>query len=494
MRKQICDSLAARADVVSGMSYIQGHERDQMLLLPASVEDYVAADNPVRFIEAFVDDFDLGEAGFVRARPKATGRPGFDPGDMLKLYIYGYLNRVRSSRRLEAETIRNLEVIWLLRGLRPDYKTIADFRRDNATSFKAVFRSFVILCRRLDLFGRELLAVDGTRLKAVNSRDRNFTREKLAKLVQSADERLDDYIARLNRADSGEDAASVERSTLLAGKIASLRKRREKHGALLAQLIESGESQISLTDPDARAMAAHPKVGVGYNAQVAVDAKHKLIVEQHVTNAGTDLGLLADTAGAAKDLLNVERIDAVADMGYYKGEDIAACDEIGITAYVARPQRGAAVSKGRFRKEEFSYDETTDAYTCPTGQQLRPLYRGVERGHVVIQYCNREACQACAARADCTSASHRRIGRWEGEAVLDRMAARLATRPGILDRRREIVEHPFGTIKQWMNQGAFLMRGLDKVRGEFSLTAIAYNLRRAINLLGVKALIAAVSD
>ena len=474
------------------MAYIEGHGRDQMLLLPALVEDYVAADNPVRFIDAFVDELDLGGAGFLRSRPKATGRPGFDPGDLLKLYLYGYLNRVRSSRRLAAEASRNLEVLWLLRGLRPDYKTIADFRRDNRAAFKAVFRAFVALCRKLDLFGRELLAVDGTRLKAVNSRDRNFTQAKLDKHIKSVDERLGKYLAQLDEADQSEDAGGDGRSEVLAAKIASLRERRQVSAAMLEELKASGEHQISLTDPDARAMAAHPKVGVGYNAQVAVDAKHKLIVEQHVTNAGSDLGLLAQTAGAAKALLGVERIDAVADMGYYKGEDIEACERDGITPYVARPQRGIAVHNGHFAKERFRYDAEADLYRCPAGQWLDTRYRSVTRGHVSVQYSNPNACAACALKARCTSGRWRRINRWENEAVLDRMAQRLASRPDILAVRRETVEHPFGSIKQWMNQGAFLMRGLEKVRAEFSLTALAYNLRRAITLIGVPGLIRAV--
>lgn len=330
------------------MAYIEGHARDQALLLPASVEDYVAADSLVRFIDVFVDDLDLGEAGFHRSRPKATGRPGYDPGDMLKLYLYGYLNRVRSSRRLEAEATRNLELIWLLRGLRPDYKTIADFRRDNRAAFRAVFRVFVVLCRKLDLFGRELLAVDGTRLKAVNSPGRNFSRDKLARYLAAADERLEGYLAELDAIDRGEDGHGPGRGEALAAKIAKVRERRQAQETMLEQLNASGESQVSLTDPDARAMVTHAKTTVGYNAQVAVDAKHKLIVEQHVTNAATDMGLLAATAGAAREMLGVERIDAVADMGYYKGEDIEACEANGITPYVARPERGSAVANGRF--------------------------------------------------------------------------------------------------------------------------------------------------
>ena len=474
------------------MAHIEGHARDQMLLIPASIDDYVATDNPVRFIEAFVDDLDLTAAGFLRSRPKGTGRPGYAPGDLLKLYLYGYLNRVRSSRRLAAEAGRNLEVMWLLRGLQPDFRTIADFRRENRGSFKAVFRAFIGLCRRLDLFGRELLAVDGTRLKAVNNRGRNFTRDKLIAWIGQVDARIDEYLSHLDRADQAESEGGAERAATLEAKIAKLRNRRQAHAAMLAELVASGESQISLTDPDARGMAMHPKVGVGYNAQVAVDAKHKLIVEQHVTNAGSDLGLLAQTAGAAMELLGVEHIDAVADMGYYKGEDIAACEDIGVTPYVARPQRGAAVAAGRFAKDQFAYDAAGDFYRCPAGHRLDPSHRSEKKGHWSIYYSNRPACRACPLKPQCTGGSARRIERWEGEAVLDRMAARLALRPGILERRREIVEHPFGSIKQWMNQGAFLTKGLDKVRGEFSLTALAYNLRRAITIRGVPAMIRAL--
>ena len=335
------------------MHHIQGCDRDQTLLLPNSVADYIGPDNPVRFVESFVDQLDLQEAGFCRVEPKETGGPGFDPADLLKLYIYGYLNRVRSSRRLEAETRRNLEVIWLLRGLTPDFKTIADFRKDNRGAFKSVFRQFVLLCRKLDLFGGELLVVDGTRLKAVNSTERNFTNAKLTKQVESIDQKLTDYLERLDHCDAQEAEPSAARTEPLKEKIATLRTQQMRCQTMLQELERSGESQISLTDPDSRAMALNPKVGVGYNAQVAVDSKHKLIVEQEVTNAGTDLGLLTPTASAAKEVLEVEQIKVVADRGYYKGEGIAACEAAGIEAYVPRPQRGFAVREGLFRKEEF---------------------------------------------------------------------------------------------------------------------------------------------
>jgi transposase len=472
------------------MTHITGHDRRQTLLLPEAVDDYVGADNPVRFIDAFVDGLDLAAAGFARVVPEATGRPGYAPGDLLKLYIYGYLNRVRSSRRLEAETRRNLEVIWLLRHLAPDFKTIADFRRDNRAAFRSVFREFVLLCRQLDLFGRELLAVDGTRIKAVNNKDRNFTRAALTKFIRDADERLADYLRRLDEADVAETSAG-SRMRHLAEKIAALRNKRDGHRALLADLERTGESQVSLTDPDSRAMAGHTRVAVGYNAQIAVDAKHKLIVEQEVTNQVVDMGLLMQTAEPARAILGVERIDVVADRGYFKIEDIEACDKAGLTPHVPKPQRGPAVRNGFFRKDEFRYDPDRDVFTCPAGQTLAPHHYGRSRGLQKIDYSDPAACPACPLRARCTT-NIRRVSRLENEAVLDRMAERLRARPELLDRRRETVEHPFGSIKQWMNQGAFLMRGLDNVRGEFSLTALVYNLRRALNIVGVGAMTAAV--
>jgi transposase len=474
------------------MAHILGHDRSQLLLLPEAVDDYVAADNSVRFIEAFVDGLDLAALGFIGTVPKATGRPGYAPADLLKLYIYGYLNRVRSSRRLEAETHRNIEVIWLLRHLKPDFKTIADFRRDNRKVFRSVFRQFVLLCKQLDLFGRELLAVDGTRIKAVNNKDRNFTRASLAEFIKLADKKLDDYLQRLDHSDATEQSAGGARVANLAEKIAAIRGRRERCQEMLAELDRTGESQISLTDPDSRAMAAHTHVAVGYNVQVAVDTKHKLIVEQQVTNQVLDMGLLTETAEPAKEILGVETIDVVADKGYFKIEDIEACEKAGMEPYVPRPQRGPSVRAGFFRKDEFKYDPETDSYTCPAGQRLTPYSSSALRQLKKINYANRKACRDCPLRARCTDNQFRTVSRLENEAVLDRMRERLAKRPEVLNQRRETVEHPFGSIKQWMNQGAFLMRGLEKVRAEFSLTALAYNIRRVLNLIAFDKLMAAV--
>ena len=473
------------------MTHITGFERSQLLLLPEAIDDYVGSDNPVRFIDVFVDGLHLQAAGFARVAPAKTGRPGYTPGDLLKLYIYGYLNRVRSSRRLEAECHRNVEVIWLLRTLKPDFKTIADFRADNCKAFRAVFRQFVLLCRKLDLFGRELLAVDGTRIKAVNNKDRNFTKTSLAKFIKNVDERLDEYLKRLDEGDASEARTGGSRTKNLAEKIEALRAKRDGYNAMLAELERSGEDQISLTDPDSRAMSAFTKVGVGYNIQIAVDAKNKMIVEQAVSNQVLDMGLLTQTAEAAREVLEVEKIDVVADKGYFKIEDIEACDKAGITPYVPKPQRGPAVREGFFRKDEFHYDAEQDAYICPAGQTLGTRYESKLRELKKFDYSNKVACLACALRPRCTKV-YRKVSRLENEAVLDRMAERLKARPEVLNTRREIVEHPFGTIKQWMNQGAFLMRGLDKVRAEFSLTALVYNLRRALNILGVPALMKAL--
>jgi transposase len=475
------------------MAHISGFERSQHLLLPEAIDDYVGPDNPVRFIDAFVDGLDLAKAGFARVEAKATGRPGYAPGDLLKLYVYGYLNRVRSSRRLEAECHRNVEVIWLLRTLKPDFKTIADFRAENRNAFRAVFRAFTLLCKRLDLFGRELLAVDGTRIKAVNNKDRNFTRNSLEKFIKTADERLADYLKRLDDGDAAEKATGGARVKNLAVKIEGLRKKRGEYDAMLKDLERTGEDQISLTDPDSRAMAAHTRVAVGYNVQVAVDAKNKMIVEQQVTNQVVDMGLLQETAEPARQVLDVETIDVVADKGYFRTEDIAACEKAGLTPHVPKPQRGSSVSNGFFRKDEFRYDPERDVYACPGGHELKPFRNGKLREMTKIDYADPAACRDCPLRPRCTDASFRAVSRLEHEDALDRMAARLKARPEILDRRRETVEHPFGTIKQWMNQGAFLMRGLEKVRAEFSLTALVYNMRRALNILGVQKLIDAVT-
>ena len=476
------------------MAYVEGADRSQTLLLPEAVDDYVGPDNPVRFIDAFVDGLDLKAAGFVRAQAKATGRPGYHPCDLLKLYIYGYLNRIRSSRRLEAESHRNIEVIWLLKRLQPDFKTIADFRRDNRKAFKQVFRQFVLLCRQLDLYGRELLAVDGTRIKAVNNRDRNFSQAKIERALAESDERLTRYLKQLDESDKDDDGGSSSQSvSRLQEKISGLKEHQERLKGYREELKQSGEDQLSLTDPDARAMHPSSRAGVGYNIQIAVDAKRKLIAEQQVHSKVSDLGLLAETTKAAKEALGADEINVVADKGYFVIEDIEACEAANIIPHVPKPNRGPAVRDGLFAKEKFRFDAASDSYTCPGGHKLTALHkRKVRETAIAINYGNRLACRGCALKAQCTNSDFRKVTRYENEAVLDDMARRLKARPDILDQRRETVEHPFGSIKQWMKQGAFLMRRLDNVRAEFSLTALAYNLRRAITLVGIPGLIAPI--
>ena len=456
------------------------------------MDNYVGPDNPVRFIDAFVAGLDLVEAGFERVQPKNTGRPVYDPADLLRLYIYGYLNRIRSSRRLEAETHRNLEVTWLLRRLQPDFKTIADFRRDNRAAFRQVFRDFVRICRELDLYGRELVAVDGTRIKAVNNPNRNFTRAKLERELERADERLDRYLKQMDEADADDSGGSAS-VTDLQRKIAAIRERRTALSARRKQLEDSGREQLSLTDPDSRLMKTAKGAVVGYNVQIAVDSKHHLIAEQQVHTNVTDVGLLAQTAVAARENLAVEQIDAVADKGYYKIGDIEACEEAGITPHVPKPVRSPSKGKGLFTKSQFRYDGATETCACPGGHRLVPTCFHDLPGGKRIQYANRDACRSCPLRPRCTTDTHRRISRYANEIVMDRMAERLAAQPALLDCRRDSVEHPFGTIKHWMGQGTFLIRRPDNVRGEFSLSALAYNMRRAINLVGVPALVAAAA-
>ena len=475
------------------MSFITGMDRSQTLLLPESLEDYVGAQHPVRFLDAFVEGLDLKACGFGRTEPAQTGRPPFAPGDLLKLYLWGYLNKVRSSRRLELECGRNLEVLWLLRKLQPDFKTIADFRRENAGAFKQVFRQFNLLCRDLGLFGGELVAIDGTKLKAVNNVARNFTPEKLRASLERIDARLLEFLAALDAGDSAEPPPSAAGAAPVRGglkeKIDALRARQQCYQEALAAMEESGATQVSLTDADSRRMR---KVGVGYNGQIAVDARHKLIAAAEVVNEPTDHGQLAPMAAAAKEALGVEKLKAVADGGYYDHGQIAACAGIGVESYVPRPRKGSAEAGGRFGKEEFSYDANTDTYRCPGSHTLSRETAWLKRGEPHLAYANPDACRNCALKAQCTTGAYRRITRWEGEAIVEAMHARVAAHPEVIAQRKAIVEHPFGSIKFWQEQRTFMMCGLEKVRGEFHLSALAYNMKRAINLVGMERLLEAV--
>jgi transposase len=480
------------------MNYIAGNDRAEVLLLPEALEDYIAAENPVRFIEAFVARLDLGKEGFAKAQLNETGRPPYDPGDLLRLYLYGYLNRVRSSRGLEREAGRNLEVIWLLRKLRPDFKTIADFRRDNAAGIKAVGRQFTLLCRKLELFGGELVAIDSTKIKGQNAKGRNYSAAKVEALLLEIEKKVSAYLAELDRSDAEEASRSelgVERLSAveLKEKIAQLSQRQSELKAVAQDLAQSGQSQVSLTDPDCRAMSMGRGSTIGYNVQAAVDAKHSLIVATEVTNTTSDLGALGTMAIKAQEALGAEKLEVVADKGYYNGKEVLLCDSIGVTAYVAKPLTSANTAQGLYGKESFKYDAPKNCYYCPAGKKLSYRFSTEEKGRA-LSYYRASECKSCLLKAKCTrNKENRTITRAAFEEVQERMAERVARNPGLMRRRKAIIEHCFGTIKRSLGYDYFLCRGKRQVATEVNLTVLAYNLKRVCNLVGVQALIAAVS-
>jgi len=472
------------------MEYIRGLDRSQTQLLPPSLEDYVPAECPARFIDAYVDGLDFQQLGFARSQPAATGRPSYHPADLLKLYLYGYLNRIRSSRRLEAEAGRNLELIWLLRGLRPDFKTIADFRKDNRAAFLPLFKQFNLLCRRLDLFGAELVAIDGCKFKAVNNTRRYYTQEQLSQLSQKIEARIQEYLEQMDQED-GHAAGVSHRPTRqeLEQKVARLRERKGNYARLLEELKEAKAEVVSLTDPDARMMKGPHGPVLGYNVQVAVDAKHDLIVAQDITTDATDHQQLAPMAVAAKEQLAVPVLQATADKGYHHTSQLAACQAAGVETFV--PQPSTAPKPGKmYPKSTFTYNAATDTYHCPQGQVLRRTQRP-DQGKDMYYYYNLTACARCALRGQCTSSDFRMIARLPNEAVMEANRQRVEDHPEIVAERKTIVEHVFGTLRVW-GHDEFLMRGLKKVRAEFSLSSLVYNLRRVLNIVSMEKLLETV--
>lgn len=477
------------------MGFVQGLHREQMVMFPELLDEYVADDNPVRFIEAFVESLDLQKLGFERAVPAETGRPPYNPGDLLKLYIYGYLNRIRSSRRLETEAKRNVEVMWLLGKLAPDFKTIADFRRDNGEPIRAVCREFTLLCRSLGLYSGELVAVDGSKFKAVNSRERNFTQGKLKAQKKRVEEKIERYLQELDENDAQETDSKKWTKEELQEKIEWLQKRKETYEELQQEVDESGENQISMTDPDARSMTLGSNRGtmVAYNVQISVDAKHKLIVDHEVTNECNDMNQLSAMAVRAKEVLEVDSLEVVADAGYYNSQEIKDCTEQDIVAYV--PQTNSSTNKkaGLYTKEDFRYDAENDCYWCPAGEALRFSRRGTNRHGRTMRYYTTKACSTCSLKSKCIrSKGCRRIQRWEHEEVLEDLTQRLRAKPDKIKQRKALVEHPFGIIKWSMDQGYFLTRRLFKVRTEMSLTMLAYNMKRVMGLMSIEQLLAAL--
>jgi transposase len=474
--------------------FVLGMDRVQSTLLPGCLDDFIDESNPVRAIDAFVDALNLAELGFDGVSPAATGRPSYHPSVLLKLYIYGYLNRVQSSRRLEREAGRNVEVMWLLGRLIPDHKTIADFRKDNCSALRKVCARFVELCREMGLLTKASVAIDGSKFKAVNNRDKNFTRAKVERRRAQLEESVARYLSQLDTADRQEPTeALAAKTTRLKEKLAKLKEEMAKLAAYEKQMLASSDQQISLTDPDSRSMATSGRGSgvVGYNVQVAVETEHHLIVTHEVTNSGSDRAQLANVAKQAKAVLETETLEAVADRGYFNSPEILACHEAGITVTLPKPLTSGAKSDGRFGKQDFAYLADEDVYRCPAGERLPYRYTNEEAGKILRRYWT-TACSKCPLKSQCTPGPERRITRWEHEHLLDDVQRRLDANPQAMRQRRETVEHPFGTIKARMGATHFLMKTLPKVAAEMALSVLAYNLTRVINILGIGPLIAAI--
>ena len=465
--------------------FIEGENRSQTTLFPESLDDYIAQDNAVRVVDAFVSKLDLKQLGFDRAEPSSTGRPGYQPATLLKIYVYGYLNRIQSSRRLERESHRNVELIWLTGRLMPDFKTIADFRKDNRKAIRRVCTEFVGVCRELELFSATLVAIDGSKFKAVNSRDKNFTKKSVKRRLQKTQANIDRYLARLDAVDREESEIREVTAAELQQKIASMEAKMEELKVHAAEVEAHPDQQVSLTDPDARSMM---KAGggstVSYNVQTAVDSKHHLIAAHEVTNVPSDRSQLSSMAGKAVSALDAETLTVIADPGYYKGEEIVNCYDAGITALVPKTDTSPSKAKGRYSKTDFRYDAEQNEYRCPAGQRLTYRFDSVEHGKRLWVYMTFQ-CSTCPLQSKCTTGTAKRIKRWEKEHILDAADALLKKNPDAMRQRKRLVEHPYGTIKHWMGSTHFLMKRLPNVQTEMSLHVLTYNLRRAINILGV---------
>ena len=472
--------------------FVQGLDRGQSTLFPECLEDWIGEDNPVRVIDVFVDELDLAELGFSGVDPEMTGRPSYHPSALLKLYIYGYLNRVQSSRRLERDAGRNVEVMWLTGRLVPDHKTIADFRKDNGRAIRKVCVRFVELCREIGLLTKASVAIDGSKFKAVNNRDRNFTRAKVERRRAQLEGSVARYLSQLDTADRQEPSETLAlKTTRLKEKLAKLESEMQRLAAIEKQMLASPDQQISLTDPDSMATSGRGSGVVGYNVQVAVDTENHLIVTHEVTNVGSDRSQLATVAKDAKATLQTENLDVVADRGYFSSGEILACEEAGITVTLPKPMTSNSKAEGRFGKQDFRYVAEEDVYICPAGERLTYHYTNEENGLILRRYWT-NACQNCAIKHSCTTAKERRITRWEHEHILEAVQRRLDEHPEKMRQRRETVEHPFGTIKARMGATHFLMKTLPRVATEMALHVLAYNLTRIMNIMGIQPLLAAM--
>ena len=473
--------------------FVEGEDRNQVTLLPECLDDYIGEDNPVRVIDVFIEELDLTGLGFDGVAPADTGRPAYHPAVMLKIYVYGYLNRLQSSRRLERETQRNVELMWLIGRLTPDFKTIADFRKDNGEAIRRVCRQFVELSRQLGLLGEAVVAIDGSKFKAVNNRDKNFTPHKLKARVQQLEASIARYLTDLDRADRDPTSLPAARVSQLKEKIAAVKAHVRKLGEIERQMLQAPDQQVSLTDPDARSMATSGRgTGiVGYNVQTAVDTKSHLIVAHEVTNIGHDRTQLFSMAKQARSAMGTEELTALADRGYFKSEEILDCDHAGMTPLVPKPLTSNSKADGRFDKRDFVYIAEDDEYRCPAGQRAIRRFTTIEHGMTLNKYWS-SACPRCPLKAQCTTSNYRRIARWEHEAVLDAMQQRLDRQPDAMKLRRQTVEHPFGTLKSWMGSTHFLTKRLPRVSTGMSLHVLAYNLKRVMQIMGIRPLMQAM--
>ncbi len=466
--------------------FIEGECRDQVTLLPECLDDFIGEDNPVRIVDAFVDELDLQALGFNRAAPASTGRPAYHPAVLLKLYIYGYLNRIQSSRRLEREAQRNVELMWLTGRLAPDFKTIADFRHHNGVGIRKVCSHFIGICRELKLFSQAIIAIDGSKFKAVNNGDNNFSNGKIEGRKRQIEQSIQRYLDALETADRTQPAEVEAKTKRLKEKIELLRLQMQKLEQVQEQIKQQPDGQISTVDPDSRVMISKGQGVVGYNVQAAVDTQNHLIVAHEVTNIGNDRAQLSKMAKAAKQEMAADNLQALADRGYFNGPEIKACEDTGIEAFVPKPLTSNAKADGRFDKSDFVYLSETDEYRCPAGESAIHRFNTVERSGLNVRVYWSSACIGCPQKSECTTSQYRRIRRWEHEDVLERMQERLNTKTDAMTVRRRTVEHVFGTLKHWMGSTHFLTKTLAHVGTEMSLHVLAYNFKRVMCILGAQ--------
>jgi transposase len=470
------------------MTHVVGQSRYQATLYPETLDEVIALDSAVRVIDAFVDSLDLGGLGFSKVEAEATGRPPYDPVDLLKLYIYGYLNQIRSSRRLEREALRNVEVFWLINRLAPVFKTIADFRKDHPEAIAGVCRAFIKFCREQSVFGGEVLAIDGSKIAAVASRKQVITKKKLAERDAAIERKIAEYLTAMDEADAEETPVEPAKADVAAA-VAALKVQRAKLQQQAEQLVREGLKQKVLTEPEARLMRTPRGHQVAYNAQIAVDAQHDLIVAFDLTNEGNDLQQLHPMATQGKAAVGTDQVSVVADTGYSNGAHGRQCEQDGIEAIVPRAERVNPKGKQYFSRDRFSYDRESDSWGCPAGEVLK-LFK-TSQTKQKREY-RTQACPACPLKSQCTAAKRRVIVRGFHDDDREAMHQRAIADPSWMKLRREVAEHPFGTIKWLMGNPRFLVRGLRKAKAELALSVTSYNLKRLIAIKGTPALLKAL--